>query len=309
MSDPAAVGIDVGGTKLLGVALDADGTKIDEFREPTPNDSEQLLAAIAGIANRLGGTGTIGLGVPGLVNRDGVLLAAPNVTSVRMLPLRDEIGKRTGRKVIVDNDNTVGALAEWKLGAGRGVDDMLLVGLGTGIGGGVVSGGVLQHGYHGFAAEFGHVVVDPNGPRCPCGRRGCWERYASGSGLAWLARQAAQAGDLDAVLTTAGGLDALRGEHVRDAAEHGDPQAIAVVDTFAQWVALGLMNLTNLYDPELIVIGGGLSTNADLYLPPIEKWFAEMSFVGVDRPAPRLAFAELGAYAGGIGAALLSHGY
>ncbi len=158
----------------------------------------------------------------------------------------------------VTNDATCAALAEWRFGAGRGVDDMVMVTLGTGIGGGVVAGGRLIVGANGFAGEFGHMVVDPDGPPCPCGRRGCWERYASGSGLAQLARAAAVGGRLRRVVEVAGGdAGMVRGEHVQAAAREGDPGAVAVVDEFARWVALGLVNLTNALDPARFVLGGG----------------------------------------------------
>jgi predicted NBD/HSP70 family sugar kinase len=142
------VGIDVGGTKCLGVALGPDGDVLDQRRVPTPNDPEALVETLVAITEALGADGAVGIAVPGLVNRDGVLLAAPNLTRVTMLPLRDLVAARSGLRVVVDNDNTVACLAEWLLGAGRGCDDMVLVGLGTGIGGGFVSGGRLQRGHH-----------------------------------------------------------------------------------------------------------------------------------------------------------------
>ena len=303
---PAAVGIDVGGTKCLGVALAADGTVIGEHRVPTPEGADNLIDTLAAIANELEADGAVGVAVPGLVNREGVLLAAANLKGVHMLPLRERLEATSGLRVAVDNDNTVACLAEWKLGAGRGVDDLLLIGLGTGIGGGFVSGGVLQRGHHGFAGEFGHMIVQAHGTPCPCGQSGCWERYASGSGLGTLARAAAQANKLDAVLEAAGDLFNIRGEHVTDAARAGDPEALAVIDQYADWVAIGLVNLTNLFDPGAIVLSGGLSADPELFLPPIEAAFHATMYGGTDRPWPTLAFAELGPIAGGIGAALLT---
>ncbi|MEX0846261.1 MAG: ROK family protein [Ilumatobacteraceae bacterium] len=303
---PAAVGIDVGGTKCLGVALADDGSVIGQRRVPTPNDADELVATLAAIAAELGAVGAVGVGVPGLVDRNGVLLAAPNVTAVTMLPLRDRLTEASGLRVVVDNDNTVACLAEWKHGAGRGVDDLVLVGLGTGIGGGFVSGGALQRGAHGFAGEFGHMIVERGGLPCPCGQRGCWEQYASGNSLGHHARQAAAAGHLESIVTTAGSIDAIRGEHVTAAAEQGDPQAMAVVATFADWVAIGLVNLTNLYDPAIIVLSGGLSGDPHLFLDPITESFDVALFGGAGRPRPTITFAELGPLAGGIGAALLT---
>ncbi|MBI5087524.1 MAG: ROK family protein [Actinobacteria bacterium] len=304
---PAAVGIDVGGTKCLGIAIDHDGRVLDELKVPTPTlDADQLIATLASIAEQLDAPGSVGLGVPGLVNRAGVLLKAPNVTAGLMLPLRERLGQASGLHVVVDNDNTVACLAEWRLGAGRGSDDMVLIGIGTGIGGGYVAGGALQRGHNGFAGEAGHMIVKPNGLQCPCGQRGCWERYASGSGLGHLARNAARAGNLAGILATVGDIASIRGEHVTAAAERRDPEALAVVDTFAGWVALGLVNLTNLFDPELFVLSGGISADADLFLPPIQAAFESMLFASDLRPRPELRFAELGPLAGGIGAALLT---
>jgi glucokinase len=150
------------------------------------------------------------------------------------------------------------------------------------------------------------MVVDPDGPPCPCGRRGCWERYASGSGLARLAREAAVGKRISRVVELAGGdPEYVRGEHVQAAAREGDADALAVIDLFGRWVALGLVNLTNVLDPELFVLGGGLAASADLYLDPIQKWFTELLYAPHLRPHPRLAFAELGERAGAVGAALL----
>lgn len=176
-----------------------------------------------------------------------------------------------------------------------------------GVGGGIVAGGRLQRGAHGFTGEIGHIVVDPDGPPCPCGRRGCWERYASGSGLARLAREAAVGKRLRRVVELAGGeADHVRGEHVQAAALSGDPEALAVIDQFGRWVAIGLVNLTNILDPALFVLGGGLAQSPALYLGPIQRWFSELLYAPDLRPHPRLVFAQLGERAGAIGAALLA---
>jgi glucokinase len=184
---------------------------------------------------------------------------------------------------------------------------MVLVTLGTGIGGGIVAGGELQHGAAGFAGEPGHMVVDPHGPPCPCGRRGCWERYASGSGLGRLARDAAYAGQAEVVLALAGGdPEDVRGEHVTTAAADGDAEAIAVLRDFAWWVALGVSNLENLLDPEVVVIGGGLAEAGELLLGPTRDAYATLVLGYEYRPPVRIVGAELGAEAGAIGAGLLA---
>ncbi len=166
-------------------------------------------------------------------------------------------------------------------------DDMVLVTLGTGIGGGLVANGAVVRGRNGFAGEYGHMVVDPDGPRCPCGRRGCWERYASGSGLAMLAREAATARRCAAVVELAGGdPQDVRGEHVQAAARAGDAEALAVIDEFGRWVALGLSNLTNALDPEMFVLGGGLASGADLYLEPDRDLVRRAALPAAPAPDP-----------------------
>ena len=308
------VGIDVGGTKALGVALGADGAVVAEQRRPTPRGEGSLVPLIetlVELATSLGVDGELGIGVPGLVTRAGVLRAAPNLDGVADLDVRGLVEAAFAVRggpvpaVAVDNDATCATVAEWRLGAARGASDVVLVTLGTGIGGGVVANGEVVRGTSGFAGELGHVVVDPGGPRCPCGRRGCWERYASGSGLATLAREAATGHRLGRVAEAAGGPLAVTGEHVLDGARTGDPEALAVVDDFARWVALGLANLTNVLDPEVIVLGGGLASGAEVYLAPIRRWFGELLYQPHLRRLPRLEFAVWGPRAGAVGAALL----
>ncbi len=302
-----AAGIDVGGTKCLGVVLDDSGTVIREERLPTPKGAANVIDTLAALAGELGEYDTLGVGVPGLVTRTGVLRAAPNLVDIREFAVGQLLATRLGHPVAVDNDATCAIAAEWRLGAARGVDDAVMVTLGTGIGGGIVAGGRLQRGAHGFTGEIGHIVVDPDGPPCPCGRRGCWERYASGSGLARLAREAAVGKRLRRVVELAGGeADHVRGEHVQAAALSGDPEALAVIDQFGRWVAIGLVNLTNILDPALFVLGGGLAQSPALYLGPIQRWFSELLYAPDLRPHPRLVFAQLGERAGAIGAALLA---
>jgi len=303
------VGIDVGGTKCLGVALDDSGAVVAQDRRSTPRGEGSLpglIDTLEELAGALGPFDELGVGVPGLVTNEGVLRAAPNLDGVADLDVAGLLAERIGRRVHVDNDGTCAALSEWRLGAGADSTDMVLVTLGTGIGGGLVAGGRLQRGRHGFAGEYGHMVVDPDGPPCPCGRRGCWERYASGSGLARLAREAAVGRRVDRVLEIAGGdPEAVRGEMVQQAAREGDDGALAVIDDFGRWVALGLVNLTNALDPERFVLGGGLAVGADLYLDPIRRWFGELIYQPDLRPMPEVAFAHLGERAGAVGAALL----
>lgn len=280
-----AAGIDVGGTKCLGVVIDADRTVLRQIKVRTPQDPVALVATIAAVARELGGYDTLGVGLPGLVTDDGVVRSSPNLPEVKELDARAALQQELGRDVVVGNDATWTALAEWRLGAGRGVDDLVLVTLGTGIGGGLVQGGRLQTGANGFAGEIGHMTVQRHGLACPCGRRGCWERYASGSGLTALS----------------GGLT---GEEVVTAAAAGDVDALAVIEEFADWVAIGLVNLTNLLDPARFVLAGGLVEAARVIAEPIGRRFVTRLYAPDHRPHPELMFGELGEEAGAIGAAL-----
>jgi glucokinase len=302
-----AAGVDIGGTKCLGVVLDDAGHIVREERAATPKGPDAVLDIVEELADRLRPYDSLGLGAAGLVTRRGLWRAAPNVVGIWDFPVAERLEARLGHSVHVDNDATCAVLAEWRHGAAVGATDVVLATLGTGIGGGIVSDGRLVRGRNGFAGEPGHMVVDPNGPPCVCGRRGCWERFASGTGLARLAREAAFGGRLGRVVALAGDdPEAVRGEHVQLAAREGDRDALAVIDEWAWWVALGFVNLTNLLDPEVLVLGGGLVTAADLVLAPVRRHFAGLLYAPEHRPHPRLEMARLGERAGAIGAALLA---
>lgn len=308
---PATIGIDLGGTKCHGVALDATGYTVAEHRAPTRHGNDGVIGVLSEVASALlakcGSVSAIGIGVPGLVDSEGVLRVAPNLPGTVDLDVRTEMHGKFGLPVVVDNDATAACWGEREMGAARGADDCLLVTLGTGIGGGVVLGGRLARGAHGFAGEFGHMIVDPHGPQCPCGQRGCWERYASGSGLGWLAREAASSGRARKVLEIAGGdVASVQGEHVTAAAAEGDPEAEAVMADFARWIGLGLANLVNSFDPSVVVLGGGLVESGNVLLEPVRTALDGFSLGAAARPRLRVVAAELGERAGSIGAALLA---
>lgn len=291
----------------MALVIDERGQVVDQRRHATPKSPDLVIDTVAELAQALLPWDSIGVGMPGLVTRDGVLRAAPNLVGINDLRVGELLAARLDSFVHVDSDATCAAVAEWKLGAARGIDDFVMITLGTGIGGGLVTNGALMRGTNGFAGEIGHMVVDPDGPPCPCGRRGCWERYASGSGLAWLARRANNDAGVARIIELAeADNDNVRGEHVAAAAREGDADALAVVDDYGRWVALGLVNLTNILDPAMFVLGGGLAATADLFLQPIQHWFGELLYAPDLRPHPQLAFAQLGELAGAIGAALLA---
>jgi glucokinase len=306
----ATIGVDVGGTKVLGVVLDPDGAVVNEARAATPPSGPELLEVVAGVVADLGPGLPLGVGAPGLVDRDGVLRFAPNIPGIVGLSIRSGLESLLPvKRVWVGNDATCAGWAERVLGAGHGRGHVLMVTIGTGIGGGIVVDGHLVEGANGFAGEIGHMVVDPHGPRCPCGRRGCWERFASGSGLGRLGRDAAQAGEAVRVVELAGGdPESVRGEHVTRAAAEGDPQAVAVMASFGWWVALGLANLANTFDPECFVLGGGLVEAGDILLRPVREAFIGLVEAPSHRPTIDILPARLGERAGAVGAALLARG-
>jgi glucokinase len=316
-----AFGVDIGGTKVLGVALGTSDRIVAEARVATPGaekngdgQGSEVADAVAEVVALLDaalaqgpaphqGTPTVGVGAPGMVDRQGRLHFAPNLPQAHGLDWYHLIGDRLGgRSVLIENDANFAVLAEHRLGAAQGYHHVMMVTLGTGIGGGLVVDGRVQVGGNGFAGEIGHMVVDPAGPACPCGRRGCWERYASGSGLGMLARQAVMAGRLP----TFAGRDpeGVRGEDVSAAALAGDLDARRVVEEVGWWVGFGLANLACVLDPECFVLGGGLMSAGDLLLDAARAAFGELVEGGERRSPIAIVPASFGERAGAVGAAL-----
>lgn len=309
-------GIDVGGTKILGQVIDPAHPleRISTARVDTPRGGDAIVDAINQVYTTLDSAATergkglvqaIGIGAAGQVDLRGVVRYAPNLPGVVECDLASPVAQRTHLPVVVDNDANCAMLAEWRVGAAVGATNAALVTLGTGIGCGLIVDGRLVRGAAGFAGEPGHAMIDPNGPPCPCGRHGCWERYASGSGLGRLARDAAAAGQADRVVALAGGdAENVRGEHVTRAALEGDPDSLEVMRKFAWWVAVGVANLVNVLDPEIVVIGGGLAEAGDTLLVPTREAYEGLVLAADHRPPVRIVAAALGADAGAIGAGL-----
>lgn len=312
-----SLGFDLGGTKLRGIVLDpADHSVLAERTVPTVFAEDALLETLITLTGDLGaavGAGpgpgsfaTAGLGAPGLVDRDGVLRYGANLPGVVDAPLAARLAERIGVPIVADNDATCAAWAEHRIGAARGHSDAVVITLGTGIGAGLIADGTLLRGRNGFAGEPGHMVIDPAGPPCPCGRRGCWERLASGTALGRMGREAVRGNRAGRVLEAAGGeVDSVRGEHVSIAARAGDTDAIEILDRFCWWVAAGIANLVALLDVEVVVISGGLAESGDLLIEPIRRHFAEQLYGVERRPRVGILTAALGSDAGAIGAALL----
>ncbi len=324
MSNEVTIGIDVGGTKILGLAVDPSGSVLAEAKVATPRvrpppgtgeaGGSAVVEAIGSVAEQVlaslapGTVAAVGVGVPGLVDDAGLLRFAPNLPGGDGLDIRRRVSARLGgMQVVVDNDAACAAIGEWLHGAAVGATDAVVVTLGTGIGGGLVVNNRIARGALGFAGEIGHMVVDPSGPSCPCGNKGCWERFASGSGLGRLAREAAHAGRLDQVLRRAGGdPEAVRAEDVTAAAAAGDAGAQAVMEELGWWLALGLANLANILDPSVFVLGGGLVDALDLVIEPVRAAFDQLLGGRADRPEAMIHLAALGERAGAVGAALLA---
>jgi glucokinase len=249
----------------------------------------------------------VGVGTAGLVDRDGMVRYAPNLPMLRRAPLRAALAEELGVPVVVDNDANTAAWGEVCHGAARGCRHALVITLGTGIGGGIVFDGAIYRGAHGFAAEVGHWQLDPDGPACACGEPGHWEAAASGTALGRLARRRAQAGDAVNVLARAGGdVDAITGFHVGDSVRAGEEDGRAILAEYARLVALGLVGLANILDPEVIVISGGLVALGDLLLTPLRASFDDHLEGAAYRPAVPIVEAALGAHAGVVGAAALA---
>lgn len=315
MSD-VAVGLDVGGTKVLAVLVTREGETLDEIRSSTPHDAHgpagiataQVLAdQVRTFAQRHGldpVTLPIGIGMPGMVRRDGRLAFAPNLHSASGASFPELLHELLGaRSVFMENDANCAALAEYAWGAGRGVDNFVMVTLGTGIGGGIIANGELVRGHSGFGGEIGHMSVQARGARCGCGGYGCWERYASGGGLARLTGEWAAAGRLPVLTARRGAASLVSGEDVTRAAGEGLDEAVALMTEVAWWLARGLANLVAILDTGHFVIGGGLSTAADLLLPSAREFLAELTFGYATRPAIVVTTSGLTVHAGALGAA------
>lgn len=304
-------GFDVGGTKLLGVVVDAAGTVLAEARRPTATGPDEVFSDLVAMLGELGaeapGVAALGVGAAGLVDLDGVMHRAPNLPGWNGVAVRARLVELVDLPVAVDNDANTAAYGELVHGAARGHAEVLVVTLGTGIGGGVISGGRVQRGGRGFAAEVGHFTVDPAGPPCACGGAGHWESIASGGALGRMGRDWAGRGHAPQVLHLAGGDPrAVTGEHVGTAARSGDPDAVALLERFAAGVAVGLGGLVNILDPELVVVAGGLVELGELLLGPVVAALPAHVIGAGRRPVPPVVGAALGERAGAVGAAALA---
>jgi glucokinase len=311
-----SIGVDVGGTKVLGGVVDLHGKVLAHARRDTPRQGgSELTSTIADIALELMDGFTIdsvGISAAGFVSSDRkTMLASPNIAGWNGINLDGELSKLIGLTVVIENDANAAAWGEARFGAGRGEDHLMLLTIGTGIGGGVVVNGELYRGAYGVAAEFGHMRVVPEGHLCGCGARGCFEQYASGKALLRHAREAIYASPEVArnLLSLGDGtVEGVTGKHITDAAREGDAVALAAFNTTAQWLGAGIASLSVVLDPACVIIGGGVIEAGEMLLTPtraaVERY---MPFVG-KHPTPKIIAAELGNEAGLVGVADLARG-
>jgi len=309
-----SIGVDVGGTKVLGGVVDEKGNVLARARRDTPRQGgADLTRAIADVAQELMKgfeIKSVGISAAGFVSSDRkTMLATPNIAGWNGVNLDRELGELIGLPLVIENDANAAAWGEARFGAGVNEDHLMMLTIGTGIGGGVVVNGQLYRGAFGIAAEFGHMRVVPEGHLCGCGARGCFEQYASGNALLRHAREAINASPEVArnLLSLGDGTVAgLTGKHITGAARQGDAVALAAFNTTAQWLGAGIASLSVVLDPACVIIGGGVIDAGEILLEPtraaVERY---MPFVG-KHPSPRIIAAELGNEAGLVGVADLA---
>jgi glucokinase len=310
-----AIGVDIGGSKVAAGVVDDAGRVLDRERRDTPGDVvERTESIIVDMVNTLAArneVGAVGIGAAGWIADDhATVLFAPHL-AWRNEPLRDALVGRIPLPLVIENDANSAAWAEYRFGAGRGARVVACITLGTGIGGGLVVDGSVYRGAFGVAGEYGHMTLVPDGRRCACGNRGCWEMYASGRALARDAKELAADSPLAAaaMLDLAGSVDDLTGPVVTAAAAAGDPAALSICTTMGRWLGRGLASLAAVLDPAVFVIGGGVSAAGEILLRPAREEF-ENSLTGRGfRPTAAVTVAALGPEAGLIGAADLARRY
>lgn len=291
------VGVDVGGTKVLAVRVSVDGEVEATTSRPMPgrtSPEDAVEEAVALAVRDVADETTVGLGISaaGLVDRAGERYLFGAHLPWRDAPVRARLAQRTGLDAVLANDANCAAYAELQGGAGRGCDSMLMITIGTGIGGALVLGGQVVAGAHGLAGEFGHMQVVPDGLACECGLRGCWEQYCSGRALERVTRVALGRH--------------LDGPEVTALAHAGNEVARQAFASVGTWLGVGMAGLASAFDPERVVIGGGVSAVGDLLLAPARAALRDSLQGTAFRAVPELLPAVLGPESGAIGAALLA---
>ena len=305
-----AIGVDVGGTGTKAGLVADSGEVLLRVEHPTDRaaGTKGIISAVEDLLGRIpegDAPAAIGVGAAGFIDAStGSVNFSPNLTYDDP-HIADAVGARANLPVVVDNDANAAAWGERAFGAARGLDHVVVLTIGTGIGGGFVIGGRLLRGSTGAGTEFGHTVVDPRGPECPCGLRGCIEQFASGGAIARAARRAAQENPKSTMATFAGSVEAITAMHVSQAAREYDEVALDVMHEAGRWLGIGLSNIANLFDPQTIVLGGGVIKAGESFLGVARDTLAAMSAAQRRRPM-RLDVTTLGSDAGIVGAAALA---
>lgn len=309
-----SIGIDIGGTKVLGALVDTSGTVTLEKRIPSPaQDPDQMVEVVASLITELADAAgqeleAVGVAAAGFIDATGsTVLYAPNL-KWRNEPLRERLEQRTKLAVVIENDANAAGWAEFRFGAGKGTKDMAMLTLGTGVGGAIISDGQLRRGGFGIAGELGHIRVVRDGRPCGCGRKGCVEQYASGTALLNAAKALVASNDPAAAMLAelSPSAEQLTGQHIAQALLAGDSGARALIEDLGQYLGEAMGSITAALDPEVYVIGGGLSEAGELVLEPIRRSFeAEVPANGF-RPVAKVVGATFSNQAGVIGAADLA---
>ena len=305
------IGVDIGGTSVRAGVVDRHGNVLDTARAPTPAGEtaleDAIVAAVSGLAVRHRICG-VGLAVAGFVTTDRrSVMFAPHL-AWRNAPVGDRISQRLNLPVVLEHDANAAVLGEHRFGAARGARVALLVAIGTGIGGGLLLDGELFRGAYGVAPELGHLRLVPGGRACPCGKQGCWERYCSGTALSATAVEllARHPGRSTVLLRDSMDSRAITGRKVAAAAREGDELAQRAMSELARWLGEGLALAADIYDPEVVVIAGGVSESAPLFLDDARDHYKKMITGAGYRPLARIRTAQLGDDAALVGAAALA---
>ncbi|MGO4203055.1 ROK family protein [Rhodococcus sp. TAF43] len=306
------VGVDVGGTSIRAAVVDASGDVLDTAQAPTPHAADALERGIERAVRELADRhriAAVGLAVAGFVDSDRTTVRfAPHLPWVDA-PVARTLGQRLGLPVVLEHDANAAAWAECRFGAAAGGRNVVIVAIGTGIGAALLIDGRLYRGSFGVAPELGHTQVVPDGRPCACGKRGCWERYCSGTALVDTALELLAADpSASTVLARAVAVDpgSLTGRRIAAAASDGDPLALAVFADFARWLGVGLATVSDVFDPDLIVICGGVGMSAPLFLDDAREHYARLTTGAGHRPLARIRHTLLGEAAAMIGAADLA---
>jgi glucokinase len=302
------IGVDVGGTKIAAGVVDENGEILARTRVPTPADPQWAVGAIADAVKELRAqyeVTAVGVGAPGYIDRErSTVLMAPNINWENE-PLKARIEDLVHLPTVIENDANAAAWGEFRFGAAVRHNDMIMITVGTGIGGGIVLDGRMYRGSFGVAGEIGHLNMVPDGIPCGCGSKGCWEQYASGRALRRYGRDRAATEPVlgKRLLELNEGIaDTITGSQITQAAQEGDPLALEVYDELADWLGRGMSDLASLFDPAVFVLGGGVSDSGSLLLDPVAKAFEKHLIGGVHRPRAEVVLASLGSAAGIAGA-------